>query len=138
MKILSIDFGLKRMGIALGDSTINSATPLTAIIRQKHDRDINQLNDIIEEYGAEKIIMGYPLNMDGTKSPMTQRVENFAKHLRQATGLVVEFVDERLTSFEAEEMLKADILNYKKRKKLLDSISALIILRSYLENLERQ
>ena len=73
--------------------------------------------------------------MDGTKSKISSEVETFAKTLEKKTGLPVELVDERLTSFEAEELLKTIQPDYKKRKKNLDSVSALVLLRSYMEDI---
>jgi putative Holliday junction resolvase len=133
MKILSIDFGLKRMGFAVGDTTLRTAAPITPLKRKNKDQDIHHIKNLIPEYDIDKIIIGYPLNMDGTKSKITIQVENFAKHIKKKIHIETEFVDERLTSFEAEEVLKSYQPNHKKRKQILDSISAFIILKSYME-----
>ena len=135
MKILAIDFGKKRMGFALGDTTINTATPLEQINRKSQEQDINYIRDLIAEYDIDKIVTGYPLNMDGTKSKISAEVETFSKTLQERIKIPVDFMDERLTSFEAEELLKNHKPDYKKRKKIIDSISALIILRSYMESI---
>jgi putative Holliday junction resolvase len=133
MKILSIDFGLKRMGFAVGDTALRTAVPITPIRRKNNEQDIRHIKKLIPEYTIDKIIIGYPLNMNGTKSTITLQVENFIKHIKKKIDIETEFVDERLTSFEAEEILKSLQPNYKKRKQILDSISALIILKSYME-----
>lgn len=135
MKILAIDFGKKRMGFALGDTVINTATPLKQIDRKNRTYDINYIKDLIAEYDIEKIVSGYPLHMNGTKSKICAEVESFSKTLRKKFNITVDLIDERLTSFEAEELLKTHKPDYKKRKKNLDSISALIILRSYMERI---
>lgn len=139
MKILAIDFGQKRMGFAIGDTSIKTAVPIRQINRKDLKLDIDHIKNIIYEYDIERIIIGYPLNMDGTKSQITEKVENFSKLLRKKIPEIdIEFIDERLTSFEAEEILKPHKPNYKKRKGILDSISALIILKSFMEKNEKQ
>lgn len=134
MKILAIDFGTRHMGFAVGNSTSRTATPIAPLIRKNEEKDFQYINHLIDEYDISKIIIGYPLNMDGTKSETTLQVEQFAEQLKENINIETEFVDERLTSFEAHEMLKSQHPDYKKRKKILDSVSALIILRSYLES----
>ncbi|MCK5059246.1 MAG: Holliday junction resolvase RuvX [Candidatus Aminicenantes bacterium] len=133
MKILAIDFGKKRLGFALGDTSINTALPLKQIDRKNSAQDIQYIKDLIAEYDVEKIVIGYPLHMDGSKSKISTAVENFSGSLQKKANIPVDFIDERLTSFEAEELLKAHQPDYRKRKKVLDSISALVILRSYME-----
>ncbi|MDQ1355051.1 MAG: putative pre6S rRNA nuclease [Acidobacteriota bacterium] len=134
MKILAIDFGMKRMGFAVGNTDLRTATPIAPMARQNDRQDILYLQKLVDEYDITKIIIGYPLNMDGTKSDFTSRVEDFARQIKECFAIETEFVDERLTSFEADEMLKEFQQDYKKRKKVLDSVSALVILRSYMES----
>jgi putative Holliday junction resolvase len=133
MKILAIDFGKKRMGFAIGNPLIMTATPIQQLTRKNLKIDIVYIKTLIEEYDISKIILGLPLNMDGTKGKIVEEVEAFSSHLFKKTGINVELVDERLSSFEAEEMLKPSKPDYKKRKQVLDSISALVLLRSYME-----
>ena len=121
------------MGFAIGDTALRTAAPITPIKRKNKEQDIQHIKNLIPEYDINKIIVGYPLNMNGTKNKITLQVENFFKHIKKKIKIETEFVDERLTSFEAEELLKSHQPNYKKRKQILDSISALIILRSYME-----
>ncbi|HLP57338.1 MAG TPA: Holliday junction resolvase RuvX [Candidatus Deferrimicrobium sp.] len=135
MKILAIDFGMKRMGFAVGNTILKTATPIAPLVRQNEQQDIIYIQNLIDEYDIVKIIIGYPLNMDGTKSNFTMQVENFARLIKEHFTIETDFVDERLTSFEAEEMLKEFQQDYKKRKKMLDSVSALVILRSYMEHM---
>lgn len=135
MKILAVDFGMKRMGFAIGNMMIRTAAPIDPLTRTDETRDIEYINRLIDEYGISKIIIGYPLNMDGTRSAVTLEVEAFTEKLKKAIdpGIVIDFVDERLSSFEAEEMLKSFQHDYKKRKKNLDSISAMVLLRRYFD-----
>lgn len=133
MKILALDFGMRRMGFAVGDTLIGTASPLNQLNRKGKQQDIAYIKNLIEEYEVEQIIMGYPFNMDGTKSDFSTKVERFSKALAKECQIPVEFMDERLTSFEAEELMKEHIPDFKKRKKMIDSISAMIILQSYME-----
>lgn len=139
MKILAIDFGTRHMGFAVGNPFIRTAIPIAPLVRKNEEKDFLYINHLIDEYDISKIIIGYPLNMDGTKSETTLQVEQFAQQLKKNinTDIETEFVDERLTSFEAHELLKSQHPDYKKRKKILDSVSALIILRTYLEKENR-
>ena len=104
MKILAIDFGKKRLGFALGDTSINTALPLKQIDRKNSAQDIQYIKDLIAEYDVEKVVTGYPLHMDGSKSKLSVAVENFSRSLRKKANIPVDFNDERLTSFEAEEL----------------------------------
>jgi putative Holliday junction resolvase len=135
MKILAIDFGLKRIGFAVGNTYIKSATPIQQLDRKNMDFDLEFILQIIDEYDIQHIIMGHPLNMDGTPGKLAGAVENFKNFLikRIPQGIDIELVDERLSSFEAEELLKPVQGDYKKRKKVLDSVSAMMLLKDYLE-----
>ena len=135
MKLLAIDFGMKRMGFAIGNTAINTAAPIDPLTYKNTNHALEHINRLITEYDITQILIGYPLNMDGTKSSITEQVEHFARRLKKtlAPGINTQYVDERLSSFEAEEELKSLQPNYKKRKKILDSISALMILRRFME-----
>ncbi len=134
MKLLAIDFGMKRLGFAVGSLFLRTATPIPPLHRKNNDTDIEHIRHLIDEYDISKIIIGYPYHMDGTKSDTGQKVEAFAQQVTEAAGVPIEYIDERLTSFEAEEKLKSHQPDYKKRKKILDSISALVILENYMEH----
>jgi putative holliday junction resolvase len=135
MKVLAVDFGMKRIGFAVGSVLIKTAVPIEPIMRKNSKQVIQYIKQLVDEYEIERIVMGYPLNMDGSKAKMTEHVENFTRRLRRAVGLgiQIDFVDERLSSFEAEEELKSIQPDFKKRKKIIDSMSALVLLRRYME-----
>jgi putative Holliday junction resolvase len=135
MKILAIDFGMKRMGFAMGNSAINTAAPLAPLTYKNTKQAITHIKQLIDEYDIVWVLLGYPLNMDGSKSLITRQVERFKTHLNKILepGIGIEYVDERLSSFEAEEELKSLHPHYKKRNKIIDSMSALVILRRYME-----
>jgi len=133
MKILSIDFGIKKMGFAYGSEELNIAVPVSQYRRTNIENDIEYIKKLINDYDIDKIIIGYPLNMDGTKSEMAINVERFIKKLRKKINNEVELIDERLTSFDAFEHLKEPDYKFNKKKKIIDSMSALLILKDYLE-----
>lgn len=133
MKILAIDFGMKRIGLAIGDISSQTAVPIDPLIRKNEKYDLEYLNKLIKEYNIETIVMGYPLSMNGKTNKIITYVEEFGKKITKAFDIKVEYFDERLTSFEAEEILKTYKPDFRKRKKIIDSISAWILLRTYLE-----
>ncbi len=134
MRILAIDFGKKRMGFALGDTVIGSETPLKQIARKNMNADLSYIENLVAAFDIEKIVIGYPYNMNGSQSTFGSEIDRFTEKLRDKIAVPVDYADERLSSFEAEQLLQTFKPNYKKRKEILDSISALIILRNYMEN----
>ena len=133
MKIIGIDFGLKRIGIALSDIMGFLASPYTTLYRTTLDEDLNFIKKIIDENKVETVVFGLPLEMSGNSGEIVNFTKDFAERLKTLTGVKVVFVDERLSSIEAEEQLKLTIKDWKKRKLLLDQVSASIILQSYLD-----
>ena len=123
------------MGFAIGNTAVNTAAPIDPITYKNTNRALEHIKQLITGYDITQILIGYPLNMDGTKSSITEQVEHFTRRLKKtlAPGITTQYVDERLSSFEAEEELKPLQSNYKKRKKIIDSMSALIILRRFME-----
>lgn len=133
MKIMGIDFGLKRIGIALSDIMGFLASPYTTLYRTTMDEDLNFIKKIIDENKVETVVFGLPLEMSGNSGEIVNFTKDFAERLKTLTGVKIVFVDERLSSIEAEEQLKLTIKDWKKRKLLLDQVSASIILQSYLD-----
>jgi len=134
MRLLGIDYGRRRIGLALSDESGILASPLPTYVRGRtEDRDIAVLVRLINKHGAANIVIGLPLNMDGSRGEMAREVEAFADRLRQRTGLKVEQFDERLTSSEADRVLLEADLSRRRRKELRDSLSAVLILQGYLD-----
>ena len=133
-RILGIDFGQKRVGLAISDALGLTANPLSVFERKSSIEDMRYIQNIVESQQVSKIVIGLPLNMDGTPGMLTGEVENFAKKLAENLKIPVEFIDERLTTMQAERMLveEAD-MSREKRKKVRDKIAASMILRTYLE-----
>lgn len=132
---MGVDFGLKRVGLAECDSLHILATPLP-VYRTKSMRDsIDYAARLCKERDIGGIVVGLPLNMDGTESFQSGRVRAFCRALGRVSGLPIELFDERLTTVEADELLiEAGVTRAADRAKLVDSMAAKVILQSYLEN----
>jgi len=134
MRILGIDYGRRRIGLALSDEGETLASPLQTHIRgRSKTRDIASLVSLIKKGQVMAIVVGLPLNMDGSRGEMAQEAAAFAAHIGQASGVPVELFDERLTSQEAERVLLEADLSRQKRKTLRDSLAAVLILQGYLD-----
>ncbi len=133
MKILGIDFGLKRVGLAISDAEGIFAFPLKVIDRTTRDALFDELLAIIEQEKVGEIVLGLPLSLEGEDTLTTRQVRNFAQSLGRRTPLPIHLVDERLSSIAAEEELKEAGRWNRKTKKSLDSQAATVILRTWLE-----
>ena len=134
MRALGIDFGLKRVGLAVSDRTGSLVSPFKTIERKTRDGLFDELIEIIQNELIETVVVGLPLSMEGEDTLTTRQARNFAESLGRRTDIPIHLMDERLTSAEAEEELNAAGLRGKKKKMALDSQAAVIILRSWLEN----
>ena len=133
MKAIGIDFGLARIGIALSDDTKFLASPYLTYKRKGDEQDILYFENLIKEKQVDEIICGLPYNMQGEEQAIAEYTRAFMQLLTDATGMQVTFVDERLSSSMAEEMLKETEKDWKKRKEKLDAVAASIILQDYLD-----
>jgi putative Holliday junction resolvase len=135
MRVIGLDLGTKRIGVAVSDESLTIAQPKELIERRSNAYVIERLMSLVAEYhgDVEKMIVGYPVNMNGTKGERARDAEMFSVVLRKGTGLPVELWDERMTTAEAEDvMIEADMSRAKRRKKI-DSMAAQLILQSYLD-----
>ena len=128
-KVMALDVGTKRIGIALSDFLVMFANGHSYIPREPEDKAIEAIYKIAKENRVEKIVVGVPLNMDGTKGFQAENCTEFASKLK---GYEIIFEDERLTSDTAEENLRAKKIDFRKDKGLVDIESACIILEQYL------
>ena len=133
MKAMGIDFGLARIGIALSDDTKFLATPTETYKRVNIEQDIQHLVDIITTKKVDEIVCGLPMNMAGEEQEIALKTREFMAKLAENVDVKIEFVDERLSSLMAEEMLKVTERDWKKRKEKLDAVAASIILQDYLD-----
>jgi putative Holliday junction resolvase len=130
---LGLDVGSKRIGVAGCDGLGLMATGLTTIERTSFDRDVAQLRDLVEQRQVQVLVVGMPYSLDGTIGSQARKVQKFARRLATALQLPVEYVDERLTSFEAEELIKAERRPLSLNKALIDRKAAAIILQQWLD-----
>lgn len=136
MRILGIDYGDARVGLAISDPFGWTAAELPQIKGGDLGRAGNEIAAICKERGVEKIVLGYPKNMNGTIGPRGEISEKFKEILEKKTGLSVELWDERLTTVSATNIMNTSGFKSSKRKDRRDSLSAAIILESYLKSLD--
>ncbi len=129
--VLAFDYGTKTIGVAVGESLLGTARPLPALKARDGIPNWDSIQAIIDEWHPQQLVVGLPLNMDGSKSPMCQRAEKFARRLHGRFAIEAVTMDERLSSFEAKgEIIKSgNSRDFKKEN--IDSISARIILESW-------
>ncbi len=132
-KIMALDIGTKRIGIALSDFLLITAQGHSFIPREPETQALETVEKIAKENHVEKIVVGLPLNMDDTKGFQAENCEKFAS---QITGYEIIFEDERLTSQQAEENLREKKIDFRKNKGLVDIESACIILEQYLSRIK--
>jgi putative holliday junction resolvase len=130
---LGLDVGSKRVGVAGCDRTGLIATGITTIERTSFDRDVDQMRQIIDEREVQVLVIGLPYSMDGSLGFQARHVQKFATRLAKALKLPVEYVDERLTSYQAEQMLIAENLSPSRHKGLIDRKAASLILQQWLD-----
>lgn len=135
MKTMGIDFGLARIGIALSDDTKFLASPFETYKRKGENEDIQHLLDLIKIKNVDEIVCGLPMNMAGEEQEIAKITREFMAKLQENHQIQVNFVDERLSSLMAEEMLKETERDWKKRKEKLDAVAASIILQDYLDGI---
>lgn len=134
---MGIDYGIKRMGVAVCDPAEMFATPLCVVPVRGDAHAAGEVKRLIDETGAESVVIGLPVNMNGTKGPMAEKVTAFADRVRVLTGLPVTLWDERLTSAMAERTLIEADVRRDKRKNIVDMLAAQSILQSYMDSIQR-
>lgn len=132
MVIMSVDFGRARTGIAVCDRSEFLASPVTVINEKYVPALVKKVAALAAEKKAELIVVGLPVNMDGTEGESAQNARRFAEDLHSVCGIEVDMLDERCTTMEAHQFLNATNTRGKKRKAVVDAVSAVIILENYL------
>lgn len=135
-RILGLDIGDRRIGIAISDPLGITAAGLEALERKNTQADLVAVKQIAERHGAVEIVVGLPQNMDGTIGPQAEKVKSFARKLARVTGLPVVYEDERLTTISAIRTLTLQGVKTGHRKDLVDMQSAAIILQKFLDRKE--
>jgi putative Holliday junction resolvase len=134
MRILGVDLGDARTGLALSDPTGFLASAVGTVREHALERVANAVAKAAKEHGAEKIVVGYPKNMNGTEGPRAEKTSEFARLLREVSGLEVILWDERYSTLSATRYMNETNTRGQKRKDNIDSLSAQIILQSYLDS----
>lgn len=133
MRIMAIDYGDARTGVAVSDPTGVLAGQTFLIKSRKADVVLAELVALVQKQGAEELVMGYPRNMDGTVGPRAEKYAAFAKRLEEAAGMPVVLWDERRTTVDAHRILGEQGVRAKNRKDKIDSVAATLILEGYLD-----
>jgi putative Holliday junction resolvase len=153
--ILAIDYGQKRLGLALSDESGFASRPFATWTRTNRRRDLARLRELVKERHVKQIVIGLPLHLDGTPSEMSEEANAFARRVQKALGLPVELMDERLSSWEAKQEAEQDVREAagtrkpsrdsrrgeqftRTARRPLDELAAAIILRDYLEKARAQ
>jgi putative Holliday junction resolvase len=133
-RLLGLDVGMRRIGMAVSDLLGITAQGLRTLQRRNKRADFAELERVISEQGVAEIVVGYPLRLSGAESAQTAKVVEFAEELKRRTGLPVHLWDERLTSAEANRLLRETEMSIKRRGEVVDQMAAVLILQSYMEN----
>ncbi len=133
MRILGLDLGSKRIGMALSDELLLTAGPFGVLRRKNMESDLLELGRVVEEQDVGEIVVGLPLHMHGDAGIQAKKAEDFAEVLRDRFGLPVHMWDERLSTVAVERVLIDADVSRKKRKKVIDSMAAAYFLQSFLD-----
>lgn len=135
MRILGLDYGSKRVGVALCDELGLTGQGLTTIQWKNRVQVLDAVETLVKDHGVEKIVIGYPLRLDGTEGIQCEKVNRFARLLEARLSIPVIKWDETLSSRTAEDILMQSRMRRNKRKKIIDKLAASIILQGYLDSL---
>jgi putative Holliday junction resolvase len=132
-RILAVDYGRKKIGLALSDELGLTAHPLATFLRTNRRNDLRRLREICRKHSVARILVGHPLHMTGEAGPMADEAALFAARLQKALRIEVELVDERLTSWEAAQTM-LEVKSSRRKHAPIDDVAAAVLLRDYLEH----
>lgn len=132
-RLLGLDFGTKRVGLAVSNEEQTIASPLDNYTRRGKQQDARYLNDVVEEFGIKAVVVGLPVHMSGEEGGKAREARVFGTWVFETTGRPVHYWDERFTSLQADEYLLAAELTKKQRKARRDKLAAQVMLQSYLD-----
>ena len=138
MRILALDAGERRIGIALSDPEGILAIPIAAIVRKDEETDFAAILDLVHQHGVERIVVGLPYSMNGSVGRQAKQVQDFVDRLSQRMPVPVATWDERLSTVAAGKMLRDAGTKKNRKKEKLDATAAAIILQTYLDSLQSQ
>lgn len=132
-RILAVDYGRKRMGLALSDELQMTAQPLLVIVRTNRRNDLRRLREICRKHGVARILVGHPVHITGEAGKMADEAAQFAARLQKELGIDVKLADERLTTWEAEQIVARRKSPNRRGKPSIDDVAAAVLLREYLD-----
>jgi putative Holliday junction resolvase len=132
-RVIAVDLGARRIGVAVTDTMRLAAHPHATLARRGGERDLRAIAAIVRELDAERVVLGLPLSPEGEEGPAAKSARAFAARLRAALEVPVELIDERFSTVEAEEVLLEADLSRAKRRQMIDRIAAAVILRRWLD-----
>lgn len=141
MKIMGLDYGSVTVGVAISDSMLLTAQPVEVIKRKSENklrRTLARIEELVAEHGVEKIVLGFPKNMNNTEGERVERTKEFMDKLVARTGLEVVLWDERLSTVSAMDVLKEGGVRSENRKRYVDKIAASLILQGYLDSIQNK
>jgi len=138
VRVLGLDLGIKRIGVALSDALGISAQPLEVIQRSSWDRDLARIRALIDEWGVSRVVVGMPRSLDGTLGPQAWMVEEFVAKLRDSIDVPVVTWDERLTTVAAERAMLEGNVRRARRRQRIDAVAAALLLQAYLDSTRRE
>jgi putative Holliday junction resolvase len=140
MRLMAIDYGERSVGVAISDELQLPVRPLATIRREKlrYAGLIDRIRALVAENGVATLVVGLPLNMDGTRGAAVERVENFISDLRRSVSIPIVTVDERLTSHEADQILREMGVSLRERRARSDEYAASLILQDYIDGQRRR
>lgn len=138
MRIMGLDYGEKRIGVAVSDPLGLIAQGISVISYSSLDQALQEIEALCNEYAIGKIVVGNPYKMDGSRGRESGKAEDFAQRLKEALSIEVDLIDERLSSISAEKVLISGDISRGKRRKVKDKLAAVLILEQYLARIKRQ
>jgi putative holliday junction resolvase len=133
MRILGLDYGSRRIGVALCDELGMTAQGIATITRKNREADLGAIADLVRRHGVERIVIGYPLRLDGSEGIQCEKINRFIRRLETLLSLPVIRWDETLSTKEAEELLRERGVRPEKRREVVDRVAACLILQGYLD-----
>ncbi|MHB9097589.1 MAG: Holliday junction resolvase RuvX [Syntrophales bacterium] len=133
MRILGLDYGSRRIGVAICDELGMTAQGVATIVRRNREADLGAIDEMVKRHGVERIVVGYPLRLDGSEGIQCEKINRFIRRLEARISLPVIRWDETLSTSEAQELLRLSGLRREKRRGIVDRVAASIILQGYLD-----
>ena len=136
MRVLGLDFGSRTVGVAVTDPMGLTAQPVKTIVRERESalrKTLAEIAELVNTYGAERIVLGLPLNMNDSEGERAEKTRAFAEKLSDRTGVPIEFMDERLTTMEAQGILDDSGIPRSEQKRVIDQVAAQLILQAWME-----